>query len=68
MKLNPLPNFLFVAIVAATTTGCATYRVSSNFESAPTASFPAVQVLLAEDGLAGGQTPRSVRSRCPSRS
>jgi hypothetical protein len=53
MKLPPCSHVLLVVAVAAMTTGCATYRVSSNVESAPTAPAPAVQVLLAEDSLPG---------------
>jgi hypothetical protein len=53
MKIQDYPRCLMVAIVTVTTAGCASYRVSSNVESTPTASTPAAKVVLAEDSLPG---------------
>ena len=52
MKLNHCTH-LFAVVVALTTAGCASYRVSSNVESAPAPSVAATPVLLSEDSLPG---------------
>lgn len=46
----------FLALALATSAGCASYRVDSNVEQAPTptaATSPATQVLLSEGNLPG---------------
>ncbi|HEV8314941.1 MAG TPA: heavy metal-binding domain-containing protein [Burkholderiaceae bacterium] len=54
MRLNVYANRALLAVVVASTAGCASYRTSSNIESKPApVAAPAAQVLLAEDGLPG---------------
>jgi hypothetical protein len=54
MTLNSFAKHALLAVVVATTAGCASYRTSSNIESKPEAAPAAsVKVLLAEDSLPG---------------
>jgi hypothetical protein len=54
MRLNVYANRALLAVVVASTAGCASYRTSSNIESKPApVAAPAAQVLLAKDGLPG---------------
>jgi len=54
MRLNVYANRALLAVVVASTAGCASYRTSSNIESKPApVAAPAAQVQLAEDGLPG---------------
>jgi hypothetical protein len=54
MRLNPNANRALLAVLVASTAGCASYRTSSNIESTPApVATPAAQVLLAEDSLPG---------------
>jgi hypothetical protein len=54
MTLKSFATTSLVALVLATASGCASYRVSSNVESTPAPSPSGeVQILLAEDNLPG---------------
>ena len=54
MRLATRGNLILLAVLVATTAGCASYRVSSNVESTPTTAAPSTaNVLLAEDDLPG---------------
>jgi len=58
MNLRSCTAPALLTLVLVTATGCASYRVSSNVESAPSAAAPpssATKVLLAEDNLPGRQ-------------
>jgi hypothetical protein len=56
MRFKTFSKFALAAAVIATAAGCASYRVSSNVQSIPSATAtPSVEILLAEDGLPGRQ-------------
>jgi hypothetical protein len=56
MTINVRLTHAFLAVALATSAGCASYRVDSNVEQAPTptaSTSPAAQILLSESGLPG---------------